>query len=123
MLSLLSLATSYLHIRQDLTHAGSSALCFTPVSMLREQGDVFHMRAHSDHVLVLVDKHKIWGQIMTHIGRFSEKLPCSAAFRESTANCIKGSLGSGYLEVCLHLYISIASQKCVLKSVLLIKRI
>lgn len=86
MLLLLSLATSYLHIRQGLTHAGSSALCFSPVSILREQGDVFHMREHSDHVLVLMDKStKIWGQVITQIGRFSEKLNCSAAFRDSTA--------------------------------------
>lgn len=82
---LLSLATSYLHIRQDLTHTDSSALCFTHVCMLREQ-DMFHMRAHSDHVLVLMDKSTKSGDIfITLICRFSEKLYFSAAFRESTA--------------------------------------
>lgn len=82
MLLLLSLATSLLHIRQDLTHAGSSALCFTPVSMLRERGDMFHIRALSDHVLD-GQEYKIWGHVITLIGRFSEKLYYSAAFRES----------------------------------------
>lgn len=39
---------------------------FHSCSVLREQGDVFHMRAHSDHVLVLMDKSTQSGDVLSH---------------------------------------------------------
>lgn len=39
---------------------------FHSCSMLREQGDRFHMRAQSDHVLVLMDKSTKSGDVLSH---------------------------------------------------------
>lgn len=98
MLLLLALATSYLQIEQGLTHASSFALCFIPVSMLRKQGDMLHMRAQSGHVLLLMTEgakaggmslHWLVGVIKTFIARVS------AAFRMSRAKEHKREHGLG----------------------------
>lgn len=79
-----SLATSYLHIRQDLTDAGSSALFH---SYFHAKGTGAYV-PHESPVWPCAgfdgQEYKIWGHVITLIGRFSEKLYCSAAFREST---------------------------------------
>lgn len=66
MLLLLALATSYLQIGQVLTHASSFAFCFIPVSMLGKQGDMLHMRAQSDHVLLLMTRGAKAGGMSLH---------------------------------------------------------
>lgn len=78
--------------------------------MLKEQGDVFHMRAHSDHVLALMDKSTKSGDMLSHKLVGLVKNFVAVLLSETVQqNSMKVSLGSGCLEVCLHLYISIAS--------------
>lgn len=78
----LALATSHLCIRQGLMHAGSSVLRFIPISMLTMKGDMLHMTAQSDYVLVWMTKVTksgcmLWQQLVGVVKNFIASSECS----------------------------------------------